>query len=192
MTSWRHGPGVSLVLLLTAGCARNQSALVDDGAGAAAISSLFGIFLSVCLVVWLLVVAVLAVGLWRRRADPATDPLAPRPGDGTASRVIGAAVAATAIIVMALTTFSYFTGRGLANVAGDNPMTIRVIGNQWWWDVTYQDPDPSRQLRTANEIRIPVGRPVKVLLDSNDVIHSFWVPSLNGKEDAIPGRTIPQ
>ena len=65
---------------------------------------------------------------------------------------------------------------------------IRITGYQWWWKVEYPHADPSRQFTTANELHIPVGRPIAVRLQSSDVIHSFWVPNLHGKMDLIPGR----
>jgi cytochrome c oxidase subunit 2 len=68
-------------------------------------------------------------------------------------------------------------------------VNLRITAHRWWWDVTYDDADPTRVFRTANEIHVPVGRPVIATLDSVDVIHSFWVPSLAGKKDLIPGRT---
>jgi len=58
----------------------------------------------------------------------------------------------------------------------------------WWWEVRYRDAATGAQVVTANEIRIPVGRPVYFGLGSADVIHSFWVPSLGGKMDMLPGR----
>ena len=61
-------------------------------------------------------------------------------------------------------------------------------GNQWWWYVRYLNDDASRIVVTANEIHIPVGRPVMIRGTSNDVIHSFWVPNLHGKRDLIPSR----
>jgi len=62
---------------------------------------------------------------------------------------------------------------------------IHVIGHQWWWEFEY----PDYGFTTANELHIPVGANVKIDLDSVDVIHSFWVPQLAGKTDAIPGHT---
>jgi cytochrome c oxidase subunit 2 len=64
-------------------------------------------------------------------------------------------------------------------------LTIRVVGHQFWWEVRY----PGTPAVTANEIHIPVRTPVQVLLYSKDVIHSFWVPELNKKIDAIPDQT---
>lgn len=66
-----------------------------------------------------------------------------------------------------------------------DPLEINVIGQQWWWEFDY----PGSNVVTANEIVFPAGRPVQVNITSRDVIHSFWVPALNGKRDAIPGRT---
>lgn len=63
-------------------------------------------------------------------------------------------------------------------------MPVRVIGHQWWWEFQY----PELGITTANELRIPVGRPIQLTITSTDVIHSFWVPRLAGKTDAIPGR----
>jgi cytochrome c oxidase subunit 2 len=68
-------------------------------------------------------------------------------------------------------------------------LTIDVTGHQWWWGVTYHFEQGPAQFRTANEIHIPVGKPVRLLLTSADVIHSFWVPRLQGKLDLIPGDT---
>ena len=68
-------------------------------------------------------------------------------------------------------------------------VTIEVTGKQWWWQVRYLPGDVSRQFLTANEIHIPVGQPVRLKLIGGDVIHSFWVPQLAGKMDAIPGQT---
>ncbi len=67
-------------------------------------------------------------------------------------------------------------------------LTIEVTGSQWWWKARYLDDDPSKVLTTANEIHVPVGKPVRIQLIGADVIHSFWVPALAGKTDAIPGQ----
>ena len=68
-------------------------------------------------------------------------------------------------------------------------LRIEVTGEQWWWRVRYLDAQGAPDFETANEIRIPAGRPVLLELKSADVIHSFWVPSLAGKLDMVPGRT---
>lgn len=76
-----------------------------------------------------------------------------------------------------------------AELRDDEPdLRVHVEGRQWWWRVSYEIPDGSR-LESANEIRIPLEREIEFVLTSPDVIHSFWVPSLAGKLDMIPGRT---
>jgi|TARA_B100000959_G_scaffold284115_1_gene354840 cytochrome c oxidase subunit 2 len=67
--------------------------------------------------------------------------------------------------------------------------TIKVEGQQWWWQFSYDvDEDGVPDIVTANDIVIPVGEEVNLEIYSNDVIHSFWIPQLNGKKDAVPGR----
>ena len=67
--------------------------------------------------------------------------------------------------------------------------TIKVEGQQWWWQFSYDvDEDGTDDIVTANEIVIPVGEEINLEIHSNDVIHSFWIPQLNGKKDAVPGR----
>jgi cytochrome c oxidase subunit 2 len=65
-----------------------------------------------------------------------------------------------------------------------NAMEIQVIGHQWWWEFDY----PKEGVVTADELHIPAGVPVHVSLHSDDVIHSFWVPTLVGKQDVIPNH----
>ena len=68
-------------------------------------------------------------------------------------------------------------------------LRVEVVGEQWWWRVVYLDDEGKPRFETANETRVPVGTPVEYVVKSADVIHSFWVPSLAGKIDMIPGRT---
>ena len=67
-------------------------------------------------------------------------------------------------------------------------LRLSVTGEQWWWRVRYETPG-GEAVTSANEIRLPAGRRAELILDSPDVIHSFWVPPLGGKMDMIPGRT---
>ncbi|MGH9198367.1 MAG: cytochrome c oxidase subunit II, partial [Acidimicrobiia bacterium] len=60
-----------------------------------------------------------------------------------------------------------------------------VTAHQWWWEYEY----PDEGVVAANELHIPIGRPVYLELKSVDVIHSFWVPKLAGKQDVVPGRS---
>jgi cytochrome c oxidase subunit 2 len=100
------------------------------------------------------------------------------------------AVAASVSIValVALLFQSVVTGRALNTLRTPDALRIDVTGNQWWWDVQYENPVAGLRVTTANEIHIPVGRPIAFNLFSNDVIHSFWIPNLQGKIDLVPGR----
>jgi cytochrome c oxidase subunit 2 len=91
-------------------------------------------------------------------------------------------------VLAALLVYSLVRGEAVQAPA-DPALRIEVTGEQWWWRVRYLDARGERDFETANEIRIPAGQPVQLELKSADVIHSFWVPSLAGKLDMIPGRT---
>jgi cytochrome c oxidase subunit 2 len=84
---------------------------------------------------------------------------------------------------------SVFTDRALAHLPLRDALNIEVTATSGGGKARYHDADPSREFTTANELHIPVGRPVVFTLRSNDVIHSLWVPNLQGKKDLIPGRT---
>ncbi|HEX2079734.1 MAG TPA: cytochrome c oxidase subunit II, partial [Longimicrobium sp.] len=105
------------------------------------------------------------------------------------TRWLAGGVAATTLILLATLVYNFSTGRALANFAEPGALTVRVTGHQWWWEVQYLDPAYDRRVTTANEIHLPVGRRVRLEVQSRDVIHSFWVPSLHGKLDLIPGYT---
>jgi cytochrome c oxidase subunit 2 len=152
---------------------------------------LFWIFLVICGAMYVLVIAFLIAGLVRRRrAGDAnvvetgrhheSDPL-------MRSGLIGwAALVSTGLIALAIASF--FADRSMASAAANEKLSITITGKQWWWDIQYNSQDPSKSLRTANELHLPVGVPVRIILRSSDVIHSFWLPSLTGKQDLIPGR----
>jgi len=72
-------------------------------------------------------------------------------------------------------------------VHAENPVRISVVGERWWWRVIYLH-DDGQTTESANEVRIPTGRPIELELSTADVIHSFWLPAYAGKVDMIPGR----
>lgn len=123
---------------------------------------------------------------WRSAAgDPAgTDASERKPRDesGLYARSYHSA------ILFALLICDFFTGNAIYATPEPNALSIKIIGHQWWWEVEYQDPQPSEIVTTANEIHVPVGKPVKLELQSSDVIHSFWLPNIHGKKDLVPGH----
>jgi cytochrome c oxidase subunit II len=103
--------------------------------------------------------------------------------------VIWLGIAFPAVTLTVLLVYGVWVTRSQLNLPeGGGTVSIEVVGEQWWWRVMYRAP-AGPQIAGANEIRIPVGSPVTLKLKAADVIHSFWVPSLGGKVDMIPGRT---
>jgi len=137
-------------------------------------------------VVFVLVVAALVAAVLRRRRpdESPEDPARER----RMQRVVILATGATVGVLAALTLVNHATGRQLTARPPAEALQIRVTGRQWWWEVEYRDSIASRWATTANEIHVPVGRPVVVELRSADVNHSFWVPNLGVKRDLIPGE----
>jgi cytochrome c oxidase subunit 2 len=87
-----------------------------------------------------------------------------------------------------LTVASFCVDRSNAANAAHPQLVVNVTANQWWWDVKYSTSGATTVIRTANELHLPVDVPAEVTLQSNDVIHSLWIPNLAGKQDLIPGR----
>ncbi|WP_281822972.1 cytochrome c oxidase subunit II [Sphingobium sp. BS19] len=106
---------------------------------------------------------------------------------GTRAIWIGG-VAFPVVVLTALLIYGLTLTRNLTAPVSAEAMRVRVTGEMWWWRVAYLDTAGQPYLLDANELHIPVGRPVVLELESNDVIHSFWVPQLSGKLDMVPGR----
>jgi cytochrome c oxidase subunit 2 len=180
-------PVLSGVVAL-AGCSSWQSALDPHSAAAQHLAQLFWFFLVVCAVVWLLVVLALIVVLRRRRPEVDGAPEEDLPqATRSKSIIVGALVGTTAVILTIFAVASFYATREIT-WPKKHVLTIKITAQQWWWQIDYQNQDPSQTVELANEIHIPVGRPVTLDLEAADVIHSFWVPDLMGKQDMIPGR----
>jgi cytochrome c oxidase subunit 2 len=169
--------------------------LLPGGPQAAHILHMWNLTLVVCTIVFAAVLVALAIALARGARVPAgAMPADIVPDAGVASgaeprprRGVVAATIASAVLLVFLIVASVLTDRALAGLSTRDALQIQVTSNQWWWEVRYDGP-PSETFMTANEIHVPVGRTVLVRLQSNDVIHSLWIPSLAGKKDLIPGR----
>jgi cytochrome c oxidase subunit II len=180
---------LALVCLL-AGCGSEQDALAPHSKAARGITSLWWNMLIGSALAFGIVVLILA-GAWVRRNRPGVPGV--RDGDRAALGVV--LVFGLAVPVVVLSTLFLFSNIFLIRdttlptasaASSEQPkLTIRVVGHQFWWEVRY----PGTNAVTANEIHIPVRTPVQVLVHTDDVIHSFWVPELNRKIDMIPDQT---
>ncbi len=184
-----------LVLFLGA-CASDapQSTLEPKGPIARSIDSLWdGVFLIAVVVFILVEFGTLALVIrFRRRRNDSDDDLPTQTHGNTKLEI-----AWTILPAVMLAVVGFFTLRTLfdINERNDDDLTVQVTGQQWWWEFAYDtngdgefDDEP---VLTANDLVIPAGVDVNLDIQSNDVIHSFWIPALNGKKDAVPGRTHP-
>ncbi len=172
---------IALALALAPAAVRAETTSILDPASpnAESLKLLYDIIFYLGLTVFLLVEGLILYAIIRFRH---------REGDAEPEQIHGSAPAeiawtiAPTIIVVILAVVSY----GPLVEAGrvpDDALVVNAIGHQWWWEFEY----PDAEVRTATELVVPVGRAIRVNLDSTDVIHSFWVPQLAGKVDAVPG-----
>ena len=179
--------------LLSGACSYQhyQSIYGNAAAETQQFNTLLIIFLAVCLIMYLAVIAFLIAAIVRRRRSSLADVVEDRrhhESDPAMHSALLAWAAVVAVGLVGLAIASFFADRSMASAAANEKLSIDLTGNQWWWDIRYNSAQASKTLRTANEFYLPVGVPVRINLHSNDVIHSFWVPSLAGKQDLIPGR----
>ncbi|HEY1540316.1 MAG TPA: cytochrome c oxidase subunit II [Solirubrobacteraceae bacterium] len=160
-----------------------QSTLDTHSRPAREIADLWWWMLAAAVVVLLGAIALLAVG-WRQRHHAGLIGLG-RLERHTTGLVVTFGILVPLIVVTAVFAIANFSVASVTNApaVGSTSMTIDVTGHQWFWEVRY----PGRGVVTANEIHIPVGTRINAVLRTADVIHSFWVPSLNRKADMIPG-----
>lgn len=102
--------------------------------------------------------------------------------------IIGGGIAFPVVVLFSLLVYTLLATSSIIRAEEPPAARIEVVGEFWWWRVKYLDEQGKVLMETANELRIPVGRPVDILLTTNNVIHSFWVPNLAGKIDMIPGH----
>lgn len=165
-----------------AGCSDNaQTMLLPAGLEARQIATLTWVLFAFGTAVFLIVVVAIGAAIF--------GPGSVRGLLASRKTIIGLGLVFPAVTLLILFVVSALSTNRLLAVTGDaRQATVRVTGEQWWWRIVYTAED-GRTFASANEIHIPVGRPVVFELGSADVIHSFWVPALGGKVDMIPGRT---
>ena len=175
-------------IVVLAGCARNapQDTFQPRGHNASVINRLNYIVFPIAGVVGVLVFALAAYTLWKY-----ADRGQPIPSQSHGKPVVE--IVLTIIPALILTVVGVFTFRGIFELAktNDTQMIINVTGQQWWWEYDY--PAQANQaitqpIITSGQLVIPVGTNILLRETSRDVIHSYWIPALNGKKDAVPGR----
>jgi cytochrome c oxidase subunit II len=146
---------------------------------------------SITSVVFVLVIVVLAYGVFRNHARKGVLPhaLVEDPHiDQKARLMVGSALSVTTLLLFVMMVSSFRTSHQTAVLAESEALKIDVYGHQWWWEIEYPiNEQPYRVVRTANEIHVPVGTTVTIHGTSRDVIHSFWAPTIHGKKDLLPG-----
>lgn len=200
---------LTLVGLALSGCAANaqQTTLEPEGPAAERIDNLSDLTFIIAGVVFVLVQVGVLFVVWKFRTRKDDDPSEfPTQLHGNTKAEIGW-TALPALILVGIAIPTVATTLDLAQEP-DEALQVRVVGQQWWWsydydidgDGVYADDDVNRagieapeeyetDIETATELVIPVNTPVYLDIESRDVIHSFWIPALNGKKDAVPGRT---
>ncbi|MDB5840740.1 MAG: cytochrome oxidase subunit [Herminiimonas sp.] len=172
------GPG--MIAAATGGCARLpslQSVLHPAGPDAAIITQIAWLLFGGGALIFIGVMALLAFSL--RGSGRPVRPLL---------WIAGGGVAFPVLVLSALLAFSTWRSAQLTRPSSQHALIVSVTAKMWWWEVRYHDPASGREIVLANELHIPVGRPVYLGLTTSDVIHSFWLPSLAGKVDMVPGR----
>jgi cytochrome c oxidase subunit 2 len=171
--------GLALPLLGISACSGPQSALETASRDAERVAHLFWWMTIGSALIWLLVVMLAVYSTY----------VAPTRHDVKPARllIVGGGVVLPSVVLVVLLSYGLAMLPDLLAPAPEGSLRIRVSGEQWWWRVRYL-PAKDDPVDLANEIRLPVGEPVEFELESPDVIHSFWIPSLGGKVDMIPGR----
>jgi cytochrome c oxidase subunit II len=167
-----------LTLVLT-GCDGIQSMLDPKGPAAQNIANIWWLMFCGFTLVFLWVMALALYAVYRSPEK--------RRKISAKSLVIWGGIVLPLVAVVPLLFYGLQAGYRWLD-APEGAFRIDVIGHQFWWEVRYPDIDGNRTVITANEVHIPAGRPVQIRLQSNDVIHSFWVPNLAGKMDVFPER----
>lgn len=183
MSRHRCGTAVSsMAAALLAGCADGPMSTLDPaGPGAELIARVWWVMAVASVVILAGVVALALLAVYRRPDR--------RPQASSRLYIIGGGLVFPAITLVLLLAYGIHSGHALLPLpSGRDVFRVEVRGHQWWWEVRYPDVE-GETLHAANELHIPAGRPVDVHVSTEDVVHSFWIPRLGGKIDAIPGRT---
>ena len=111
----------------------------------------------------------------------------------TTLEIIWTIIPAAILIVLAFMSAS--TWAKIKRHVPETDFEIKIAAKQFNWEVSYPGPDAKLgtedDVKFDNDVHVPVNKPVRLLITSNDVIHSFFIPNMRFKQDAVPGRVIP-
>jgi cytochrome c oxidase subunit 2 len=176
----RRAPIAVLSTLLAAACSGPASMLEPRGTVAARVEGLWWLIFWIATVAFVVVLGFLFVAVIRARRPDEPDRSSSPSGERF---VIASGVVVPAAVLIAVFVVSVRDTSDLARAGRSSRLVVDVVAHDWWWEVRY----PNGGVK-ANEIHVPVGEPVRIRLQTADVIHSFWVPRLAGKVDNVPGR----
>ena len=181
--------GLLAVLFLVMACDPDAKQSTFGTAGPVARQQLliFNVLIWVMLAVFLLVEGILLYAVIRFRRRPGQG-LPPQTHGHTTLEILWTII--PTVLILGLGVWTVIVLFELEQPpAGADTLEVTAIGHQWWWAFEYPDADGNgKRITTANELRVPVDRAIRVNLRSEDVIHSFWIPKLAGKVDVIPTR----
>jgi cytochrome c oxidase subunit 2 len=155
-----------------------ESIFSPDSPQAGAIAHLFIVTLIICALIFAIVAGLVSYCLWRFRGQPGDGEPEQGAGNKTVEILWTLIPFAIVVFLFALTLHAM----AVSNPPLQGPPDLVVIGHQWWWEIR----DPRTGVVTANEMHIPVGRPISLELDTADVLHEFWVPRLTPKMTTVP------
>lgn len=171
-----------LASLLLSACGGNPPSILDTaGPVAESEAGLFWLILWVATIVFVAVEAMLIYSIVRYRERP-NSPMPKQTHGNNTVEIIWTVVPSIFLFVVLIATI--YTMFGLTQPTHGRTMNVKVVAHQWWWEFNYEN----SHVVTADELVIPTGTIVHVDLESENVIHSFWVPQLTGKTDVVPGH----
>jgi len=173
-------PVLVMVAIPAAALAAPPSPLNPASPAARSIANLHNIALVIATLVFAIVCTLLIYALIRYRRRSNEDPEPEQIHGNATLETIWTLIPVGILVILLVLTF-----QSLRDIDPNRPtdLTVQVIGKQWLWEVRY----PDHNITTTGEMYVPVDTDVRVELTSEDVIHSFWVPQLGGKKDAVPG-----
>ncbi|AKC85432.1 cytochrome c oxidase subunit II [Pseudoxanthomonas suwonensis] len=169
-----------LLAILLAACRGPQSALDPAGPAAEAIAGTWWLMFWGACAVWLLVVALVLAGMRRERGLSAA---------GARRMIVGGGLVLPTVLLAALLVHGTLSSDRITGRSAEVEHVVAVTARQWQWEFVHLDRDGTPLAVTTDVLAMPLGAMVEFRIDSADVIHSFWIPRLGGKIDAIPGRT---